>query len=148
MQTFIKTLIIASLLVTASCHSGDSRYEKVLIGTWRMNEMSRYTIEGSDTTLVKRIPVSASDYHILIFRPDHTLEQRMRNQTSKGKWSLNGTSLHLDIPYYNDQRSEVIRELNPQTKTISISYATGDTMLFITRFIKSDSSYSNDTTGQ
>ena len=127
------------MLTATGCTTEHTSGEKLLIGKWQLVEMSRLQVTADDTVLIRKIPVADNEYHTLIFKPDHRLIQKMQGQTSSGTWRLSGAELSIELPYMNKAESRVSKTFDRENRSITASYTTNDSMLFITKFVQYDS---------
>ena len=126
------TFLVAFIMLTATgCTTEHTSGEKLLIGKWQLVEMSRLQVTADDTVLIRKIPVADNEYHRLILK--------MQGQTSSGTLRLSGAELSIELPYMNKAESRVSKTFDRENRSITASYTTNDSMLFITKFVQYDS---------
>lgn len=136
----IVSVVCAVVFLSISFIQDCSRpeYEKVMVGTWRLNRLQTFEVRQNDTTLVRENFIEDSLYHVFTFRNNGTVVQQMQGDSSEGSWLLNGTRLKINLPYYKDSR-DVTRIVHPGNMLLKTYYARGDSELFVTTFVKDES---------
>jgi len=119
--------------VLLTCGTGERQED--LTGTWRLEKITEYTVSGQDTTVTHATEITDPDFHILQFRPDHSVIQRMNTSRDTGEWALRGRRIRIRFRYRMEP-PQLVRTLYPDSGIITDKYVRSDTTLTVAVFRK------------